>query len=344
MADKKDKVPASTPAERWRSGRNRFRFLQFQRGRDKKWSFSGQQPGEEVTMVVRRHWWFLMEHAWLFLTSVVAFVAIVWASWSMPGDARVWPFLDAAAFLTVLGLGGWFAYKHLAAWWFDCYIITNKRIINIRGLFQPTRQEIPIDKVQQVSLGVETFLGFLLRFATVHVYLAGGDLLMKEVPHPKKVKDALQGITDTIKAKKGKEVPAPPLVPKNPDLAGILDELAKGKPLPKLPDADENLPPLRNQDRFRGPRRTFVGILHIPCDVRYVSGEYTVKYIQRSQYVLWRREAVPALLLLLVLPLSIFIPVAGYVPGPILQYWWFLMGFILLGLLATHGADLYGLC
>jgi hypothetical protein len=105
--------------------------------------------------------------------------------------------------------------------------------------------------------------------------------------------------------------------------------------VPKLPDADENLPPPRNLDGFLGPRRTFGGFLNIPCDVRYVSGEYTVKYIQRSQYVLWLKMAVPALLLLVTLPIALFAPTSSIIPGGAMQYWWLFWGFVVLGLLVS---------
>src|SRR5437762_13280221 len=114
-----------------------------------------------------------------------------------------------------------------------------------------------------------------------------------------------------------------PSLPSDHDMATVLERLAKGKPIPKLPDADQRIPsPPHRSEGFSGPRRTYGGILRIPSSVRYVSGEYTVKYAQRSRYSLLRsllRSVVP---LLLLIPFSIFGPKAFSLPSSLLLYWW----------------------
>ncbi len=327
---------ASSPKAKSSSGTNRtlFGLQAFKSGNRRMWRFSGQQPDEEVRMVVRQHWWFLFIKALPFIGSVIALFTILVTSIAVPSLNTLWYLLDISGSLAVVATGVWFAYKHLLSWWYETYIITNKRIINARGLLEPTRQQTPIDKVQQVGVGVEKLLGLLLGYGTVHVYLAGGDFLIKDIPNPKEVRDALQGITEVVNSGKPKEAPLP--VPHDPEVVHVLEALAKEKPVPKLPDADENLPLLRDPNRFRGPRRTFGGILRIPCDVRYMSGEYTVKYIQRSRYVLWRNWLAPILLLLIVVPTAFAAPSLGWVPF-ISQSWWTFMGIMVLFLLAWIG-------
>lgn len=326
---------SANPRADLRAGKRGFSLdiLGFRRGRDRQWHFSGQQPDETVRLVVRRHWWFLVQPALPLIVAIIVLLLVLWAAVAIPGQTSLWTILSIAAVVAIFITGIWFAYKDLVVWWFESYIITNKRIISTRGLLEPTRQQTPIEKVQQVGVGVDSMLGFLLGYGTVHVYLTGGDFYVKEVPNPRQVRDAIQGVTDDLKSKKKTDPPPP--IPENQGLADVIDSLAKNAPVPLLPNVDENLPPLRNETRFIGPRRTFGGFLNIRADVHYVSGEYTVKYVQRSRYILWRNLAIPAILLLILLPLTFITPASGLISFSGQSYWWIIMAIIVLGLLIS---------
>ncbi len=167
----------------------------------------------------------------------------------------------------------------------------------------------------------------------MHIYLAGGDFYMEDVPNPIKVKDIIDEINLGIQAKKPKEEKPP--TPAIPEVAAVIETLAKGKEVPKLKDADERYK-VRNPKGRLGPRRPFGIFRNVPAEVHYTSGEFTVKYIQRSHYVLFRQLALPVLGLLFVLPLAVYIPASG---NPAIQgalpIWFVVMTALLLGLLAT---------
>jgi membrane protein YdbS with pleckstrin-like domain len=312
------KVPHNEPS---RSGRSRF-GPQIRFGRDKKWHFSSQQPDEVVNRIVREHWGVLVKSALPLLGALILLIIIALASVKVANPN--WPILELIAVVIIAGTLLWFIRKDFIKWYSHTYIITNKRIFHSSGVFEPKRETIPLEKVMQVGIDLNTFWGFILRYGTVLVYLYGGDFVMKNIPRPRKLKDEIDAIRESIKASKPKAVKPPR--PDHPEVAAIIDGLAEAKEPPKLENADEQAEKqymLRHPHGRLGPRRTFGGILRIPCEVRYTSGEYTVKYIQRSRYILYRQITIPILLLLGTLVLAVFAPStsASFTSSHLTQWW-----------------------
>src|SRR5215475_11473767 len=103
--EKKPATPQTKAEEQWRSGRSRFSFQQLRRGSDKRWHFSGQQPNEDVLLIVRKHWWFLVRPALPFLGTVAFLLLTSWAFATAPGSKTLWGILEFIAFLAVIGVG-----------------------------------------------------------------------------------------------------------------------------------------------------------------------------------------------------------------------------------------------
>lgn len=331
---KQQQQQQSQEEEVWRSGRNRFGWQQFRqtwRSRDRQWHFSGQEPGEVVRRVVHKHWFFLVPAALPLIGSLALLVVVTWLTTAVNEPPALWETLYVVTFLLVVGTGFWFVWKDLILWWLESYIITNKRIIDSRGLLQPTRRETPLEKVQQVGLDLDSPLAYLLGYGNVHLYLTGGDVVLKDVSHPREVKDAIHGITEDIKKKKPPKEKTP--LPDDPELSALLSSLAQAKEVKPLPDADKDYPPFSNPDHLKGPRRTFGFPLRIHADVHYLSGEYTVKYIQRSRFVLYKRLMLPTLLIIGALSLGAIFPAFNLVGQPLASYWWFIVGLVVFSML-----------
>jgi hypothetical protein len=332
---KKSAPAAPAPQDPWKPHQQRH-WRVIYRGKDKKPHFRGQQPDELVRKVVRKHKWFLVQPALPFIGAFLLFVLVTSsAAFKIPLSGSLWGLLEGLTGLLMLGTGLWFAWRDLVVWWYDVDIITNKRLIIWRGLLSPTRKEIPTEKIQQVAIDTNNTLGeTLFHYGNIHIYVVGGETVIKQVPHPRSVRDAIEGITSEIRTNK-KPDPLPP-VPADPVIAQVLDDLGKLKDIPKPPDPDSVYPPL-GEGRRLGPRRTFGGPFRILCDVRYSWGESTVMYIQHSWFVLARRMALPVLALLVVLPLYVYIPSTTFLSHSLDGFWWFILGLIIVGLLLYIG-------
>ncbi|MFC1686449.1 PH domain-containing protein [Patescibacteria group bacterium] len=99
--------------------------------------------------------------------------------------------LFLAWFAFVLG----YALYHSVRWYYDSFIITNKRIIDIdqKGVFNRTVSETTFERVQDATYEVKGFLGTMLNYGMVKVQTAGAEetIELTHVHHPKKVQDQI---------------------------------------------------------------------------------------------------------------------------------------------------------
>ncbi len=267
------------------------------RGRNMHYEFRGQQPDETVKMVLRRHKFFLIAPALPLVGAIIGLFVVIGLSGYFPQAGPFWTLLEYILAIAIIIASGYFLYNDLALWWLETTIITDKRILSWKGFLNPSREEIPNQNVVQVAVDQRSPWSLLLSYGDLHFYLVGGKgLVLKHIPNPKKVRDSLNNIT--TQAKQGaQKPPSQPAVFSDPDLTEVLAKLAKNEDVPTLPDADQKYAHRQRPDRPRGPLRTFGGPLRLPCDVTYTTDEYTVKYIQRSLYVLVGRLILPILLL-----------------------------------------------
>ncbi len=332
LRERKAVVVNASNVDPSRSRRSRFGWQQLRIGRDMRWHFPGQQADEVVRMVVRKHKLFLLLPALPLLGSFILLSLILLGAASYRNPLIPWPFFEILAVVLIIGTAIWFIYRDLSRWYLEVYIITNKRIINSRGLLEPVRQATSIESIRQVKVDYDLILDVWLHFGYVRVYLVGGNLVMSRVPEPKRVKELLDDLIQGVQAAKPKEEKPP--VPPNPEVAAVIESLAKPREAPKLENADASLPIRRREGRL-GPRRTFGGILNIPAEIHYTADEFTVRYIQRSRYVLFTHLFLPVLALLIALPMAVYLPMADTLANANLGLWWLVMSLVVLGLLIT---------
>lgn len=94
-------------------------------------------------------------------------------------------------------------------YYFDVWIITNKRIINIEqhGLFSREISELELDKIQDVSADIMGIIPTFLNYGDVYVQTAGETerFEFKKIPNPYDIKDLIMSLEKNNEARIEKE-------------------------------------------------------------------------------------------------------------------------------------------
>jgi hypothetical protein len=247
-------------------------------------TFRGQQPDETTIFIKREHPLFLALALWPAVLSGVAFLALHLIHSS---NARVnaFEYLASAMLIVifVLAVLKWLVVD-LINWYFNIFVLTDRRVIEAQGFFTPNRQEAQLDRIQQVQLEQANPFEFILDIGSVQVFTAGsqGDLRSSRVPHPGNMVDQIRLAEREYRA--GGRAPAPPIEPENPAVKAALDELTKPVDIPMPTPA---------------VGRTYGGFLRRPARLHVLDDEVIVNYIYRHWFVLVVREVPPALVTVL---------------------------------------------
>lgn len=166
-----------------------------------KYHFKGQHDGEVIEQIIHRHWFNILVHfliviilAFLLLVSFVA-LPVFFPTFFDEAGVRFFLFIENTSllFIWIYGFLVWIDY------YFDVWIITNERIVNIeqKGLFVRHVSELDFSRVQDVTCTVEGLIPTVLNFGNVHVQTAGEKVrfAFRNVPDPYAIKDAVMRLS-----------------------------------------------------------------------------------------------------------------------------------------------------
>ncbi len=150
-----------------------------------------------VLRVVHRHWFDIATHFFV----IILFVAMLFGSLSLT------PFLypdalgaEMSRFIlfiqnSLILLVWLYAFLVWIDYFFDVWIITNERVINIeqKGLFVRAVSELKFSRIQDVTSEVSGMIPTILNFGDVKVQTASEEdyFLFRRVPDPYHVKDLI---------------------------------------------------------------------------------------------------------------------------------------------------------
>lgn len=129
------------------------------------------ESGDTITW--RKHWIALFKPIWLPTLIIVLITTAAVLVLAYDFD-HLWPVLVLYG-VAMAGLVPWWLWR-FDDWQNDLYQVTSTRIINVQRspfYLREERREASLDKVQNISLEVQGFLGKLLNFGTVTIETAG---------------------------------------------------------------------------------------------------------------------------------------------------------------------------
>lgn len=153
-------------------------------------AFVGQQDGEEIQLVLRRHH-SVMAHGLVMAGLVLAISAAPPLVWKLQ-----WLWL---VFLAGLLLAVIIAFNTWIKWYYGVYIVTNRRVRQQiqRGLFHKTTIDVYLDKVQNISYNISGLKGSLLGYGTILLRTMAGDMMMTKIANCEEVYSQLSQIAQT---------------------------------------------------------------------------------------------------------------------------------------------------
>lgn len=150
-------------------------------------AFVGQQDGEEIQLVLRRHH-SVMARGLVMAGLVLAISATPLLVWKLQ-----WLWL---VFLAGLLLAVIIAFNTWIKWYYGVYIVTNRRVRQQiqRGLFHKTTIDVYLDKVQNISYNISGLKGSLLGYGTILLRTMAGDMMMTKIANCEEVYNQLSQI------------------------------------------------------------------------------------------------------------------------------------------------------
>ncbi len=153
------------------------------------------REGEEVVLVVRKHWIVLVKPWLIFAGSAVLFL---YALFSENRIAREF-FTSLFGLLVFCGLYLWYAIIDRKV---DLWIVSTRRVIDERGVFKHEMKESPIDKINNIEYS-QNPIGRLLGYGSIEIDTAAeaGATSNSYVTNPKALHDAVVAVQEKFSGK-----------------------------------------------------------------------------------------------------------------------------------------------
>ena len=148
---------------------------------------------EQLIAIVRKHWAVLAVH----MSRVIISIMVIAAIYKKLAEFE-YGFKIALVWIIASILYGVYG---IMVWYLDCYIITDRRIIDIdqKSMFRRVVAEVEIENIQEAIYEIDGPLEAFLNYGTVKIKMASSGMIsMEQIPNPAEVKSLI------IKAQRNK--------------------------------------------------------------------------------------------------------------------------------------------
>jgi hypothetical protein len=162
-----------------------------------KYHFKGIGENEQIVKVIHRNWFYLLEQfVLLFVLVVIFFAAIVFVPLFFPdfigSQSRQFLAFFENFFLLVIWIYGFMIWID---YYFDIWIITTQRIVNIeqQGMFSRRVSEMEYSKMQDITAEVVGFFPTVINYGDVRIQTAGEseEFVFRTVSDPYHIKNII---------------------------------------------------------------------------------------------------------------------------------------------------------
>jgi membrane protein YdbS with pleckstrin-like domain len=158
--------------------------------------FTEQDDSEKIYLATRPHW--ITNISWILISIIMIFV---------PAFLKYFSFLDFfnAQYLSAIVLFWYlitfaYAFENFLSWYFDLFIITNERVVDIQfnNLLNKHFAEADIDMIQDVSSSVRGVMGTFFNYGNVLIQTASevNQITFENVANPEKIIKLLKELRD----------------------------------------------------------------------------------------------------------------------------------------------------
>lgn len=163
------------------------------------------EESETILRVIHRHWFNIFQQfVIIFLMVAVLVVAFLYMSSIFPEEFKDRDIYAFSLFLeNTFALFIWiYLFFIWIDYYFDIWIITDKRIVNIeqKGLFIRSVSELKFEKIQDVTTEVKGIIPTILNYGDVFVQTAAEKerFIFRQVPDPYKIKNMIMNLQKEV--------------------------------------------------------------------------------------------------------------------------------------------------